>query len=110
MKKQKLMVQRMAKNVSLMRQDLRSDYPMNYLAEKELSTLVKKVSPQLYGMLVQQLLAFHADMQLEMAEDLTIFASEHVAHTTGCPSADMILDLCYTWIAWEHGIVRKSNN
>ena len=52
MKKQKLMVQRMAKNVSLMRQDLRSDYPMNYLAEKELSTLVKKVSPQLYGMLV----------------------------------------------------------
>ena len=49
MKKQKLMVQRMAKNVSLMRQDLRSDYPMNYLAEKELSTLVKKVSPQLYG-------------------------------------------------------------
>ena len=53
MKKQKLMVQRMAKNVSLMRQDLRSDYPMNYLAEKELSTLVKKVSPQLYGMLVQ---------------------------------------------------------
>ena len=107
MKKQKLMVQRMAKNVSLMRQDLRSDYPMNYLAEKELSTLVKKVSPQLYGMLVQQLLAFHADMQLEMAEDLAIFACEQIAHSTGCPSVDFTLDICYTWIAAELGIIKK---
>ena len=106
MKKQKLMVQRMAKNVSLMRQDLRSDYPMNYLAEKELSTLVKKVSPQLYGMLVQQLLAFHADMQLEMAEDLVMFTYQNVAHTTGCPSVDMVLDVCYSWIASEQGILK----
>ena len=96
----------MARNVSLVRQDLRSEYGLNYLAERELSSLERKVSPQLYGVLVQQLLAFHGDMQLEMAEDLVSFAYEQVAHTTGCPSVDLVLDVCYAWIAQEMGLIK----
>lgn len=106
MKKKKLLVQKMARNVSIVRQDLRCEYGLNYLAEKELSTLEKKVSPQLYGMLVQQLLAFHGDMQLEMAGDLVMFAYHQLAHTTGCPSVDMVLDVCYSWIAADQGILK----
>ena len=107
MKKTDLMLEMVADEVKVVYQDLRRDYGINLLADREMQTLEKKVSPEAFGVLMQQLLAFHGDMQLEMAEDLAIFASEHVAHTTGCPSADMILDLCYTWIACEHGIVRK---
>ena len=107
MKKTDLMLEMVADEVKVVYQDLRRDYGISLLADREMQTLEKKVSPEAFGVLMQQLLAFHGDMQLEMAEDLAIFASEHVAHTTGCPSADMILDLCYTWIAWEHGIVRK---
>jgi hypothetical protein len=46
-------------------------------------------------------------MQLEMAEDLAIFACEQIAHSTGCPSVDFTLDICYTWIAAELGIIKK---
>ena len=49
-----------------------------------------------------------ADMQLEMAENLVVFACEHIAHTTGCDSVDMVLDVCYSWIAAEQGILKKS--
>ena len=75
-----------------------------------MSSMEKEVSPQLYGMLEQQLLGFHRDMQQEMAEDLVIFAYEHLAHTTGCSSADLVLDVCYTWIAQEQGIVKRLRN
>ena len=87
-------------------QDLRREFGLNPSADRELSTLERKVSPQLYGMLVQQLLGFHADMQVEMAEDLVIFACQHIAHSTGCNSVDMVLDVCYTWIATEHGLLK----
>ena len=59
-------------------------------------------------MLEQQLLGFHRDMQYEMAMNLVIFTYEHIAHTTGCSSADLTLDICYTWIAQEQGILKKS--
>ena len=49
-----------------------------------------------------------ADMQLEMAENLVVFACEHIAHTTGCDSVDMVLDVCYSWIAAEQGILKKA--
>lgn len=107
MKKNKLFVKKIAQNVRIENHDLRRDYGMNLCAERELSTLEKKVSPQLYGMLIQQLLGFHADMQLEMAEDLVMFACTHIINTTGCPSVDMVLDVCYSWIAAEHGIIKK---
>ena len=107
MKKRKFLVKSIARNVRVMNEDLRKDYMVNPSAERELSTLERKVSPQLYGMLEQQLLGFHADMQLEMAEDLAIFACEQIAHSTGCPSVDFTLDICYTWIAAELGIIKK---
>jgi hypothetical protein len=59
---------------------------------------------------MQQLLGFHGDMQLDMAENLVVFACEHIAHTTGCDSVDMVLDVCYSWIAAEQGILKKGNN
>ena len=107
MKKRKLMVRKMALDVRQVNNDLRSDYGVCPLADREMTTLEKKVSPQLYGMLMQQLLGFHGDMQLEMAEDLVIFAYEHIANTTGCQSVDMVLDVCSTWIASEQGIIKK---
>ena len=107
MKKRKLLVRKMARNVRQVNHDLRCEYGVAPHADREMTTLEKKVSPQLYGMLMQQLLGFHGDMQLEMAEDLVIFAYEHVANTTGCDSVDMVLDVCYTWIASEHRIIKK---
>lgn len=107
MKKRKMMVKKVSKNVRIQIGDLRRNFGVNPLAERELASLEKKVSPQLYGMLEQQLLGFHSDMQLEMAEDLVIFAHEHIANTTGCQSVDFTLDICYTWIAMEHGIIKQ---
>lgn len=107
MRKNRMMIKKIALNVQVENQDLRRDFGLTHNAERELSTLKKKLSPQLYGMLEQQLLGFHRDMQQEMAEDLVIFAYEHIAHTTGCSSADLVLDVCYTWIAVELGIVKR---
>ena len=107
MKKKNFLVKRLARNVQVMNQDLRREFGLNPSADREMTTLEKKVSPQLYGMLIQQLLGFHADMQLEMAENLVVFAYQHIANSTGCPSVDFILDVCYTWIATEHGILKS---
>lgn len=106
MKKKNFMVKRIARKVRVENQDLRSEFGLNPSAEREMTTLANKVSPQLYGMLVQQLMGFHADMQLEMAEDLVVFAYQHIANSTGCPSVDFVLDVCYTWIATEQGILK----
>ena len=106
MKKKIFLVKRLARNVQVMNQDLRREFGLNPSADREMTTLEKKVSPQLYGMLIQQLLGFHADMQLEMAENLVVFAYQHIANSTGCPSVDFILDVCYTWIATEQGILK----
>lgn len=106
MEKTFFVLEMVTEEVKVVHQDLRREYGISLLADREMQSLENKVSPELFGLLTQQLLAFHGDMQLEMAEDLVIFASEHVAHTTGCPSADMILDLCYQWIACEHHISR----
>ena len=110
MRKNRMMVKKIARNVRVEYQDLRGDFGLTHNAERELSTLKKKVSPQLLGMLEQQLLGFHAMMQKEMAEDLVVFTFRHIAHTTGCSSADLVLDICYAWIAQEHGILKKMKN
>ena len=106
MKRRNFLVKQIASDVQEKSRNLRREYPLNPSAEKELSSLQKDVTPELYGNLIQMLLGFHADMQLEMAENLVMFACQHIAHTTGCPSVDFILDVCYTWIATEHGILK----
>jgi len=107
MKKRRLLVRQVAKNVRQLNHDLRKDYGVAPLADREMSSMEKEVSPQLYGMLMQQLLGFHGDMQLEMAENLVIFTYRHIANTTGCDSVDMVLDVCYAWIAAEQGILKN---
>ena len=86
MKKKNFMVKSFARNVQVKNHDLRRDYGLDPCADREMTTLENKVSPQLYGMLIQQLLGFHADMQYEMAVDLVIFAYQHIANSTGCPA------------------------
>jgi len=46
-------------------------------------------------------------MQVEMADDLSDFSQDHTAHTTGVVAADIILDLGYKMIAFEHNILKK---
>ena len=106
MRKRNFLVKRFAKDVQIENQDLRNEFALTHRAEREMMTMMNLVSPQLYGMLVQQLLGFHANMQVEMAEDLVMFAYQNVAHTTGCPSVDMVLVVCYSWIASEQGILK----
>ena len=52
MKKRKFLVKRIAQNVQVKNQDLRKEFSMNPLAEREMNSLEKHVSPQLYGMLM----------------------------------------------------------
>lgn len=96
-------VKKSSKKIRVIEEDRRLEYGVDNIAERVMEKLQNQVSPILYGMLVQQLLAFHEDMQLEMADNLVLFARDHEAHFTGCPSADTILDTSYIWIAREHG-------
>ena len=102
-----MMIKCIARDVRVQPQDLCADFTVTRKAEREMESLKKKVSPELMGMLTLQLMAFRGDMQLEMAQDMVIFAYDHVAHTTGCPGADMVLDFCYSWIAHEQGILME---
>ena len=42
-------------------------------------------------------------IQDEMADNLDLYVRNHEVKTTGCPSVDMVLDVCYMWIAAELG-------
>jgi hypothetical protein len=103
----RLMVKHVAKGVEEVDQDLRGEVKLTFEARVELKELKKKVSPSLLKLLRMQLEPFCEFMQVEMAQNLAIFAQGHLAYTTGCVSADTILDICYTWIAEEHGILNK---
>lgn len=104
--KRKFLTKRIARNVQMDNTDLSEYYDVDECARKVMESFSKEVSPQLYGMLMQQLLGFHHDMQLEMAVNLMDFTCEHIARTTGCPSVDGVLDVCYAWISIEQGIIK----
>ena len=108
MSKRKLLVTQIAKGVRVQNQDLRFDFMLNSSAEKELKSLEKMISPELYGIISKLLLGFHGHMQYEMAVDLVIFAHERIAHMTSCLGADYVLDICYAWIASELGFLKRS--
>ena len=91
--------------VRMEEEDMSMDYPVVKKAEREMETIRKKVSQELFDLLSMQLMGFRGDMQYLMAENLVIFAYDHIAYTTGCPSVDTVLDICYTWIADEQGII-----
>ncbi|MBR1502833.1 MAG: hypothetical protein IJ618_02980 [Prevotella sp.] len=100
-------VRKKAKGVHMIHQNLLRTHQLDPIAEKVMACLEGKVSPMLYGHLMMVVRGFDEEMQLEMAEDLVSFASEHIAHTTGVISADFMLDICYLMIAFEHGILKK---
>ena len=85
-------------------QDLRNEYSIESVAMSILDSLEGKVSPELLEWMKEILLGFNDDMQLEMADNLLDFAHGHVIHTTGCLSADAVLEACYCQIAAEQGI------
>lgn len=86
-------------------QDLKGEYNYDSTALRVIENLEDRVSIQLYDMIRDMLLGFDGGMQLEIADNLLDFTVMHVIHTTGCPSADYILEACYRWIAEEQGIL-----
>ena len=106
--KRKLLVKQLVNEVRITNQDLRTDFKVNPAALKELGSLKKMVSPELFYTLAQMLQGFHDDMQQEMVEDMVVFAYEQVAHTTKCFGADYVLDVCYGLIASELGLLSRN--
>ena len=98
----------LVKDVKVEDEDMSMDFPVAKKAEREMETIRKKVSQGLFDLLTMQLMGFRGDMQYVMAENLVIFTCDHTAYTTGCPSVDTVLDICYTWIADEQGIIVKN--
>ena len=91
----------LADEVTLVEENLNAGLGIDLVAFCELQ---EKVSPELWDLLYQMLLPFADSMQLEIADDLLDFAHGYVIHTTGCPSADAVLEVCYRWIAEERGL------
>ena len=85
--------------------NLKNEYNFDSTALMVLGNLEDRVSIQIYDMIRDMLLGFEDGMQLELADNLLDFTVKHVIHTTGCPSADYILEACYRWIAEEQGII-----
>ena len=97
------------KNLKVYEQDLTYQFGVDGTAQYVMECLEDKVSPKLLDILNAMLLGFNDDMQLEIADDLLDFAYGQVVHTTGCPSADAVLNACYTWIAEEKGFEFSMN-
>ena len=110
MKRRMLYVEHYAEVDHVVSRDLSGDFGIARCAEKIMAQVEDEVSAELLEMLRWQLLGFCREMQREMAEDILFFALGHVVRTTGCPSADYVLDCCYTLIAVEHGIMREQED
>ena len=108
LKKRLVMTPIVVDGVKVEDEDMSMDFPVAKKAEREMETIRKKVSQGLFDLLTMQLMGFRGDMQHMMAENLVIFAYDHTAYTTGCQSVDTVLDICYTWIADEQGIIIKN--
>ena len=102
-------VRKMTKGVRMIHQDLLMEHPLDPVAERILDCMRGRISPALQGHFMQLLRSFDEEMQIEMADDLLDFSSDHIAHTTGVISADVILDLGYKMIAYEHNILKKKD-
>ncbi len=103
MAKRKIKIESIETSIKVIEQDLRDGYSIDGTSKIIMDCLEDKVSPDLLELLKQMLLGFNDDMQLEIADNLLDFAHGHVVHTTGCPSADAVLEACYKWIAEEKG-------
>lgn len=104
MRTKKKVIKKITLDVFLSVQDLMPDYGLKPEVEEIMDRVAPEVSPLLRDMLEEQLLGFHEDIQIEMAEDLENFANLHEAHYTGSADVDYVLTQCYAWIAAEHGV------
>ena len=96
---------RLAADCRMIDQNLKDEYNHDGTAMSVIENLEDRVSVALYDMIRDMLLGFEEGMQLEIADNLLDFVTKHVIHTTGCPSADFILEACYILIAEEQGIL-----
>ena len=90
-------------------QDLSCEQQMDCVAKSIMDLLEGRVSNGLLEIMNGMLLGFNSEMQLEIADNLLDFVCSNVIHTTGCISADGVLESCYKWIAAEQGITLKFN-
>lgn len=104
MEKVFLSIDSLDKPVKVIKRYLTNQYGVDATAFMVMECMADKISPELWDLLYQMLLPFADSMQLEMADDLLDFAHGYVIHTTGCPSADAVLEVCYRWIAEERGL------
>ena len=70
--------------VKVIEQDLRSEQEMETVAESLIEFLDGKVSAELQVIIMEMMLGFSKEMQLEIADNLLDFAHGHVVQTTGC--------------------------
>jgi hypothetical protein len=110
MKRRILFVENFAKVENVIIRDLSNEYGLDERAARIMQQVEDLVSENLLNNLIDCLLSFCDQMQVELAEDILDFALAHVVHTTGCKSADYILDYCYTCIALEHDIMVELEN
>ena len=110
MKRRVLFVENFAKVDKVITQNLSEHFDIDERAVRILKLMEGEVSDDLLLMLNNELQGFCGQMQIEMAEDLLDFALGHVVHTTGCKSVDLVLDYCYTRIAFEHDIMIELEN
>ena len=106
----KMMIMKKSKvRVRLVAEDYTMDQSVNRSAEYLMKRLERNLSPELVNVLIEQMLGFNEWMQQEMAYDFELFIREHEVRTTGCPSVDYVLDVCYTWIAAELKELKPNN-
>ena len=104
----KMMIMKKSRTrVRLVAEDYTMDQSVNKSAEYLMKRLERHLSPELVNMLIEQMLGFNEWMQQEMAYDMDLFVREHEVRTTGCPSVDYVLDVCYMWIAAEKGELKR---
>ena len=103
MKRRILFVENFAKVENVIIRDLSNEYGLDERAARIMQQVEDLVSENLLNNLIDCLLSFCDQMQVD-------FALAHVVHTTGCKSADYILDYCYTGIALEHNIMVELEN
>jgi hypothetical protein len=82
-------------------EDLLRVQNLEHDATSVMNSLEDKISSSLLFMLNQQLLGFSSQMQQELALDMVDYVCDNIVRTTGCPSADYVLQICYAWIAEE---------
>lgn len=109
MRQRKMKIETIETSMKVYEQNLTCQFCIDSTAQFIMDGLEDRVSPELLELLNAMLLGFSDDMQLEIADDLLDFVCMHVIHTTGCLSADAVLESCYKWIAEEKGIELSIN-